>query len=120
MLTAYLQQQNRETPLESGEAAVSGLLAGVLGALIQVVIMTVLFSASGGMAGAEIEARLEENAQIPPEVRDQLIRVFAGPGILVVISAVVLPAYAVVGALGALLGRAIFRKTAPPPPAPEA
>ena len=38
VLSTYLLQQNRADPIESGEAAVGGLLAGLLGALIHIVL----------------------------------------------------------------------------------
>ena len=121
ILTAYLQQQDRDVPVESGEAAVGGLLAGLLGGALQVALMVLMFAVSGGAVDSEIQARLEESAQLPPEVRERILEALSGPGVLVLMGAVVLPVYGVVGSLGALLGRAIFKKKAPPaPPATEA
>jgi hypothetical protein len=62
----------------------------------------------------EVRRAIEGSSEIPPEVRDGLIRMIAGPAILGLIIVVVLPLYAVFSMLGALLGLAFFRKKTPP------
>lgn len=114
VLTAWLQQQERESPLQPGEAALSGLLAGLVGAAIQVAIMATIFSASGGMLESEVAARLQENPEIPPDLRERLTAILTGGSLVVVIAAFTVPAYAVVALLGGLLGQAIFKKKVPP------
>ena len=121
VLTAYLQQQNRAEPLEAGEAALGGLLAGFVGALITVGV-TAIFALSGDME-AQLRSAIDD-MQIPLEVRDRVDGFIQGPALILLIATVSLPVYAVFGMLGALLGSAIFRKktppavSAPPPPPP--
>jgi len=114
LLTAYLQQHNQDAPLEAADAALGGLLAGLLGAGSYLVLNGVLYVAAGGMFQSEIQSQLESNPQIPPEVRDMVIQIISGPGVLVFMAAIWIPVYSVVSTLGALLGLAIFKKKAPP------
>lgn len=111
VLTAYLQQQNRTEPLEAGEAALGGLLAGFIGALIAVGV-TAIFALSGDME-AQLRSAIE-GMQIPLDVRDRMDAFIQGPALILLIATVSLPVYAVFGMLGALLGSAIFRKKTPP------
>jgi hypothetical protein len=114
-LTVYLQQQNRDTPVETGEAAVAGLLAGLLGAAIHVAVMAVMFGVTGSI-DSEIQSALEDHPQVPPEVREFVLQVVSGRGIVLLLAAVSVPLYAIAGAVGALLGLAIFKKKIPPSP----
>jgi hypothetical protein len=121
VLTAYLQQQNRVEPLEAAEAALGGLLAGLIGALLSLGV-TAIFALSGDMEG-QLRSAIDE-MQIPPEVRDRVEGFVQGPALMLLIATISLPVYAIFGMLGALLGLAIFRKktppavSAPPPPPP--
>jgi hypothetical protein len=117
VLTVYLQQQNSERPVETGEAAVAGLLAGLIGATIHIVGLAALSGLAGGVIDPQIQRALEDNPQVPPEVRDMVMRYMTGPGMLLIMAAISIPVYAVVGALGALLGLAFFKKNVPPPSA---
>ena len=115
MLTAYLQQQNRRDPVDAGEAALGGLIAGLVGAVIAVAVSAV-FALSVDVQ-AQLRAIFEE-MQLPLEVQDRVAGMLEGPTFLLLNAAVTLPVYAVFGMVGALLGSAIFRRKAPPPPAP--
>ncbi len=111
VLTAYLQQQSRAEPVEAGEAALGGLLAGFVGALISLAVTAVL-ALSGGME-AQLRS-LIDSMQIPLEVRDRMDGFVQGPALILLMATVTLPVYAVLGLLGGLLGSAIFRKKTPP------
>jgi hypothetical protein len=117
MLTVYLQQQNQPGPIDTADAAVSGLLAGLMGAVIYVVLTAVIFSVSGDMVQEQIRTAIEDNPQIPADVRDRLLGLLTGGRIVLLLAAVSLPVYAIASLLGGLLGLAIFRKKVPPPPA---
>jgi hypothetical protein len=121
VLTAYLQQQSRPTPLEGAEAALGGLLAGVVGGIISVAAAALLLS--GATTGVGIEDRLREmldnSPQVSPEVRDTVLNLVAGQRFFLLVAVVTLPIYSVFGMLGALLGLAIFRKKNPPPATPS-
>ena len=116
LLTVYLQQQNRTTPVETSEAVVGGLSAGAIGALLNVVVMALLLS--GARAGLAIDQQLrvtlDSNPDLPPAVRDTVMRVFSSGLMPVIIAVVTVPTFAVFGMLGALLGVAVFKKKAPP------
>jgi hypothetical protein len=118
VLTAYLQQQGRAEPVEAAEAALGGLIAGLVGALISVPISAVL-ALSGDMQD-QMRSFIDE-WQMPPESREWLTGLFSGPRFVILTAAVTVPVNAVFGMLGGLLGSAIFRtKTQPavPPQGP--
>lgn len=114
LLTTYLLQQNRTAPVESGEAAIGGLLAGILGAVLYLVVQAIIVMVSGETINATVQEALA-NQQLPPELRDRVEQLMHGPNLMLLSAAVTLPVYAVVGMLGALLGVAIFKKKTPPP-----
>jgi hypothetical protein len=57
---------------------------------------------------------LEQNSEIPPEMRDTIMRLFTGRALWVLLLAFMIPVNAVFAMLGALLGLAFFRKKLPP------
>jgi len=122
VLTAYLQQQNRAPmPLETSEAAVGGLIAGAVGALIGMVIDVALSPFVGPMQMQMAQRWIETLPNIPPEVRDQIdqaTRQGTGAQMSSKILGlfVTLPVYAVMALAGSLLGIAFFRKSPPPVP----
>jgi hypothetical protein len=113
LLTVYLQQQRTPDPVETGDAVIGGLLAGVIGAIISGVIGAIMFSFTGPMVQEQMREALE-NPEIPAEVRDMLIPLFTGQGMMAVALLISVPVYAVFSMLGALLGLALFRKKTPP------
>jgi hypothetical protein len=117
-LTVYLQQQNRPAPVETGEAVVGGLLAGVIGAILMVILQAVFTFATGPLVEDQVRLVLDGNPDLPPQAREMMLNLVTGQGLFVLILAIVLPVYAVFSMLGALLGLAIFRKA--PPVAPVA
>jgi len=115
MLVVYLQQQAKPEPIETGEAVIGGLIAGVVGAVIMLVIKSVEMSMLGAAVGLSDRVReaLDQNPQITPQMRDMIVNLVSGKG-LAVLALIQLPCYAVFGMLGALLGLAFFRKKTPP------
>jgi hypothetical protein len=118
VLTVYLQQQDRVGPVEPADAALGGLLAGVIGAILASIVAIALYTVSGAMIEEQMRSALEQNPQIPAEVRDRLLVLFAGRNFALVQAAVFLPVFAIFGLLGGLLGLAVFRRKAPPPVQP--
>jgi hypothetical protein len=122
LVAAYVLQQNEPGPITSGDGALVGLLAGIVGA----VVMTVL-SIPIGLLVDPMERRLVERAlsmteNMPPEFRDALERYSreGSTGTLSVLAGVVgfvfwLCVGAIFSTLGGLLGAAMFRKPTPPP-----
>jgi len=115
LLTVYLQQQAQAEPVETGDAVVGGLIAGVVGGLIAVLIGYFEFVALGSVfnIGDQVRQALDQNPQMPVDIRDMIVNLVSGKGV-VLLALVQLPVYAVFGMLGALLGTALFRKKQPP------
>jgi len=114
VLVTYLQQQAKPTPVETGDAVIGGLIAGLIGAVIFCLALMAMQGLSGAVMQEKLRAALDQNSQVPPEMRENLMRWFSGPNIGIIIAAVTVPIYAVVAMLGALLGLAFFRKKLPP------
>jgi hypothetical protein len=119
LLTVYLRQQQQAEPLETADAVLGGLLAGVIGALLTVVGTWAFLHWTGPFWQDQLRSNLESNPDIPPQFRDMMLNVITGRGLVLLQFAVTLPIYAAFSMLGALLGLAFFRKKTPPaaPPA---
>jgi hypothetical protein len=112
-LVVYLQQQRIPEPVETADAVIGGLLAGVLGAIVMSVLTLIIFSAGGALWMDQFRTALD-NPEIPPETRDMLLRFFEGRNFIVLGLVINLPLYAVFSMVGSLIGLAIFRKKTPP------
>jgi hypothetical protein len=122
-VAAYVLQQNHSTPITPGDGALVGLLAGLVGALVQFVIAIPI-----GMMVAPFErvmlGRIVEMAgTMPPEMRDAIER-YSSPdrqfGIAAMMAArdfaliVGLFVGAIFATIGGLIGAMIFKKSTPP------
>jgi len=122
-LAAYLSQQNQPAPISTGDGALTGLMAGAIGAIIGT-LLTIPIALAMGPFQAQIFERLMEGAgEMPPEFRVALERWRdnAAGGAVIGIGMVVylmttLFIYSIFGMLGGLLGALMFRSTTPPPP----
>ena len=115
VLVVYLQQQNRPDPVETADAVLGGLIAGILGAVIAAMAQYALYSITGEVWQDAVRQQLEENPELPAEMRDTIMRLFTGPGVWLIALAISIPVNAVFAMLGGLLGLAFFRKKLPPP-----
>jgi hypothetical protein len=114
VLTAYLLQERTPIPITLSGAAVNGLGAGALGAVICGVLSTVFSIARGGVTGAfdqlptdmppEMAEIFERLRNLPPSAWYLMGFVFA---------LIVFPIFSM---LGAMIGAAIFKKRTPPEP----
>jgi len=120
VLVVYLQQQNTPTPVVTGDAAIGGLIAGVVGGLIVCIVQTITMKAAGPMILEQMRSQMSENQHMPPAMQQFMERLFTGQGLTLIMFAMILPLYSVFGMLGSLLGLVFFRKKMPPqaPPAP--
>ena len=116
VLTTYLLQQNTPTPVATTDAALQGLLAGVVGGLICAVVQAVLTSVVGPAILDQVRDRLSSNSEVPPEVRDTIMRFLTGKNIILLTLFITVPMYAVFSMAGSFLGLAFFRKKVPPQP----
>jgi hypothetical protein len=122
LLTVYLQQQQKADPLETGEAVLGGLLAGLLGAVINAIVTLAEVQFAGMVLQDQFEqvrSQLEANPDVPPAVRQMVENLLSGRGVVALAVGFSLPMYAVFGMLGALLGLAFFRKKTPPAVPPQ-
>ncbi len=128
LVAAYVFQQNQSAPMNAGDGALVGFLAGVTGALVMFLVSIPI-----GMIVAPIEREMVQRAlgmsgNMRPELR-RLLEDYGESrtdlGLLgrMVVRLVSLFVFLIVGAvfstLGGLLGYALFRKSPPPSPATE-
>ncbi len=65
-LTAYLLQQATAGPIQGADAALQGLLAGALGAIVYLAVFSLLLSTDAGLEFEDrLRGALESNPQIP-------------------------------------------------------
>jgi hypothetical protein len=114
LLTVYLLQQKQETPVETSEAMLSGLLAGLIGAILYCAVSWAMLSFTGALWQEQVRSQIESNPDVPPQVRDFINRFMTGNGVALLQLVVILPLYAVFSMIGALLGLAFFKKKTPP------
>jgi len=116
LLTVYLQQQATPEPIETGEAVIGGLVAGVIGGVITTLARYAMFLLMGPMMAGiadQIRQQIGQNPNAPPWVGDMVTRMMSGSGFALV-ALIQIPCFAVFAILGALLGLAFFRKKTPP------
>jgi hypothetical protein len=118
VLVAYLKQQNSVTPVDPSDAALGGLVAGVIGAVIASTAMVVIIFLGGDLFQEAIRGALESNSQIPERFRETVLRFLTPRNFAILIYVISIPVYAVFGMLGGLLGIALFAKK--PPAQPQA
>jgi len=114
LLVVYLQQQRTPEPVETADAILGGLIAGLIGAVITSAISMMIARVTGPLFMEQVRSQLESNPDVPPEARDFVLNLITGRGLIFMLFAVNLPLYAVFAMLGSLLGLAVFRKKAPP------
>ena len=116
IVTAYLMQQGQPQPLEVGEGAVGGALAGVVGAFVYAVVSLPiqLFLAP---LQPDVADLLPPSGDLPPEVFDMVEQMVINPLLLVMLGfAVMLVVGTIFAAVGGVLGTLFYRKPAPPAP----
>jgi hypothetical protein len=119
MLAVYLRQQNSPYAVTSAEGALVGLLAGIIGAVIGVLISIPVEAMMGPFLQQLIERVINAQPDLPPEMRDTIERASAGgrgAAGLALKFLFMLITGTIFGMLGGLLGVAVFKKDAPPPP----
>jgi hypothetical protein len=121
VLATFLLQQKTPEPITTSDAMLGGVIAGLVGAVITVAVSALTLSVTGPLWQEPVRQALDR-PDMPPEVRDFVLKLMTGGGITLLQAIVTLPCYAVFSMLGSLLGVAFFRKkvTPQPPAAPTA
>ena len=115
VLVTYLLQQRTPDPVGTTDAALQGLLAGAIGGVIFSLSQMFIFQMTGPMVLEEIRGNMDQ-AQMPPQAREFVERLFTGRGFAIAMALVWIPMYSVFAMAGAFLGLAFFRKKLPPTP----
>jgi hypothetical protein len=118
VLATYLRQQNSRYQVTSAEGALVGLMAGAIGGVIYVLLSLLLNPFIGPFQQQMIEGMMANQQDMPPAFREMMENMNAGAafaGIAMFMNAII---YTIFGLIGGLLGVAVFKKDAPPPPAP--
>ncbi|MBD93500.1 MAG: hypothetical protein CL482_04490 [Acidobacteria bacterium] len=121
VVTSYLTQHAKTDPIQLGEGAFGGLLAGVLGAVVYAIVSVPVSLVTAPIQRGLLEGWMNSAADVPPEARETLEWFSENSGVLGVLFGFIL--MLVVGmvftTLGGLLGALIFRSSPPvAPPAP--
>jgi len=119
-VAAYLLQRNQAAPVTAGDGAAVGLLAGVIGAVVWQALAIPVTILMGPFQAALLE-RLLNTGDLPDNVRPifEALRQNAGFSIVrfVIGGFFTLIVSMVFSTIGGLIGAALFRtKAAPPPP----
>ena len=123
MVTSYLTQHGRTEPMQLGEGAFGGLLAGVLGAVVYAVVSVPVQLATAPIQRDLLEGWLNSAADVPPEAREMLERFGESSGVVGVLVGFLfmLMVGMIFTTVGGLLGALVFRPTQPVvPPVPPA
>jgi hypothetical protein len=118
VLAAYLLQQNQAAPLEAGDGAIVGLLAGLVGAVLASLLAIPIQMVMGPLSADMFRRIADQTADAPPELRSFLDQLGSGSlgAVAIVLGLVMnLVFFSVFGLLGGLLGQALFKKSTPPP-----
>ena len=113
-VAAYVLQQNQDTPMTPGDAALAGFLAGIVGAFIYLVLTIPITIFMAPMMRAMMERIMSNSANMPPEFR-QYAGTYMGGVFQVVFGFILILVFgAIFSTLGGLLGAAIFKRQLPP------
>ena len=119
MLTTYLLQGRQDTPVETSEVMVQGLIAGAIGGVLSGIISIALQPLIGPWQQQLAMQMMERfQAALPPESRQQFDDAMRQQGVStttaeIVRSLMFVPVSAAFATAGAALGLAFFRKKAP-------
>jgi hypothetical protein len=120
LLTTYILQSRSAVPVETSEAILQGLVAGVIGAIVAGVVSLALMPVFGPFQ-REMMVRWLQQLQdsLPPEARSQFEEALQQQGQFslaaeMLRSLMFIPIAAAFSTAGAALGLAFFRKKTPP------
>jgi hypothetical protein len=123
-LAAYLMQANHPEPIQVGDGAIVGLLAGLIGAVVWLIVSVPINIVMAPLQNEMTQRFLRDASDLPPELRTMLESFSGGATIgigLVFGFFVMLVVSTLFGMLGGLFGALLFKKSQPPvipPPIP--
>ena len=120
-LSAYLMQQNHPEPIQIGDGAIAGLLAGVVGAFVWVIVSVPISAMMAPFQSEMANRALRDATEMAPELRGIFENLAGAPAIgigLIFGFFVMLCVSTVFGMLGGLFGALLFKKQQPPPVVP--
>ena len=123
-LSAYLMQQNHPEPIQTGDGAIVGLLAGIIGAFVWVIVSVPIGVAMAPFQSAMAERAMRDAAEMAPELRGIFENMSGAPAMgigLIFGFFVMLCLSTMFGMIGGLFGALMFKKHQPPvspPPIP--
>lgn len=119
VLAAYLMQQNHPYAITAADGALVGMLAGLFGGVLGVLLSIPVDMAMGPLQQRLLDQFILNNPDVPAESK-RIFENMAASGVSAVMVGFKLMFSVVVGLifgmLGGLLGVALFKKDAPPPP----
>jgi hypothetical protein len=118
-LAAYLLQANTPLPITTGDGALVGLQAGVVGAFVDVVISIPVRMLMGPFQAAMMQ-RVLQNTDLPPAFRTMVESGAVGVVGMIIHFCFILILGAIFATIGGMIGAAIFAKKVPPSTYPEA
>jgi hypothetical protein len=113
VVAAYLLQQNSETPITQSDGAITGLLAGVIGAGVYLIISIPLLLIVP-LQQRMIRGLMDRANNMPPEFRHYMNSYVGGVVGLIIGFMFMLVLGAIFSTIGGLLGATFFRKPLPP------
>jgi hypothetical protein len=121
LVAAYVLQQNESTAITPADGALVGLLAGLLGAVIQVLVSIPITFVVAPMERALLQRVIDMAGTMPEDMR-QMVEQYGRGGesiaFTIAARAVAFMFWLCVGAVfstvGGLIGAAVFRKQTPP------
>jgi len=116
-LSAYLMQQNHPEPIQTGDGAIVGLLAGIIGAFVWVIVSVPIGVAMAPFQSAMAERAMRDAAEMAPELRGIFENMSGAPAMgigLIFGFFVMLCVSTVFGMIGGLFGALMFKKHQPP------
>jgi hypothetical protein len=114
VVAAYVLQQGQAEPITQSDAALAGLLAGIVGAFVYLVLSIPITILLAPMERMMLQRIVERMSNMPPEFREFATSYVGGAVRLIVGFVFWLFVGAIFSTLGGLLGAAIFRKPLPP------
>ena len=114
VLAAYLLQQNSATPITQSDGAITGLLAGVIGAGVYLIVSIPVTLLVAPLQHRMVQGFMDRANNMPPEFREYMSSYVGGVIGLMLGFVFMLIMGAIFSTIGGLLGAVFFRKPLPP------